>query len=136
MTFHVLSVKAPAWKSPTSQISWRHTMRRYVLPHIGSRCVDTLSTSDMLSALSPLWNEKPPAAKRVLQRMSSACRWAIAEGYRSDDPTANVTSVLPRYKGEEKYHEAMPYVQVGAPSHACEKRRFRYRDDSRWSISP
>ena len=110
----VLAVKAPAWKSPTSQISWRQTMRLYVFPHFGSRGVDTLTTSDMLLVLTPLWNDKPPTAKRVLQRMSAVCRWAIAEGYRSDDPTANVTSVLPKHKGEEKHHEAMPYAQVGA----------------------
>ena len=110
----VLAVKAPAWKSPTSQISWRQTMRLYVFPHIGSRGVDTLITSDMLLVLTPLWNDKPPTAKRVLRRMSSVFQWAIAEGHRSDDPRANVTSVLPRHKGEEKHHEAMPYVQVGA----------------------
>lgn len=42
--------------------------------------------------------------------MSSVCRRAIAEGHRSDDPTANVTSVLPRHKGEEKHHEAAGLV--------------------------
>ena len=68
----------------------------------------------MLLVLTPLWNDKPPTAKRVMQRMSSVCRWAIAEGYRSVDPTATVTSVLPHHKGEDKHHEAMPYVQVGA----------------------
>ena len=110
----VLAVKAPGSENSTSKISGRQTMRLHAFPHIGSRGVDTLTNSDMLLVLTPLWDEKPPTAKRVLQRMNSVCRWAIAEVHRGDDPTANVTSVLPRHEGEEKHHEAMPHVQVGA----------------------
>ena len=110
----VLALKRPAWRSATSEETWRQTMRFYVLPQLGERGVDTLTTSDVLSVLTPLWTDKHPTAMRVLQRISAVCRWAIAEGYRSDDPTANVTSVLPKHNGEEKHHEAMAYAEVGA----------------------
>ena len=78
------------------------------------RGVDAITTRDVLAVLTPLWTDKHPTAMRVLQRMSAVCRWAIAEGHRSDDPTANVTSVLPDCNGAEKHHEAMPYRDVGA----------------------
>ena len=109
----VLALKRPAWRSASSEETWRQTMRYYVLPQLGERGVDTLTTSDVLSVLTPLWSDKHPTAMRVLQRISAVCRWAIAEGYRSDDPTANVTSVLPKHNGAEKHHEAMPYRDVG-----------------------
>ena len=89
-------------------------MRFYVLPQLRERGVDTITTSDVLAVLTPLWSNKHPTAMRVLQRISAVCRWAIAEGHRTDDPTANVTSVLPNCNGAEKHHEAMPYAQVGA----------------------
>ena len=86
----------------------------YVLPQLADRGVDTLTTSDVLAVLTPLWTDKHPTAMRVLQRISAVCRWAIAEGHRADDPTVNVTSVLPKGDGAEKHHEAMPYRDVGA----------------------
>ena len=110
----VLSLKRPAWRSASSGETWRQTMRFYVLPQLGKRGVDAITTRDVLAVLTPLWTDKHPTAMRVLQRMSAVCRWAIAEGHRSDDPTANVTSVLPDCNGAEKHHEAMPYRDVGA----------------------
>ena len=110
----VLALKRPAWRNATSEETWRQTMRFYVLPQLAQRGVDALTTSDVLSVLTPLWTDKHPTAMRVLQRISAVCRWAIAEGYRSDDPTANVTSVLPKHNGAESHHEAMPYRNVGS----------------------
>ena len=110
----VLALKRPAWRSASSEETWRQTMRHYVLPRLAERGVGTLTTSDVLAVLTPLWTDKHPTAMRVLQRISAVCRWAIAEGYRSDDPTANVTSVLPECNDEDNHHEAMPYAEVGA----------------------
>ena len=113
----VIAIKKGAWKSGnanSSEMGWRSTMREYVLPTLGERRVDSLTTSDVLAVIAPIWHEKNPTALAVLHRIGAVCRWAVAEGYRVDDPTANVMSVLPRRNGEKKHHEAMAYQDVGA----------------------
>ena len=49
----VLALKRPAWRSASSESTWRQTMRFYVLPRLAERGVDTLVTSDVLAVLTP-----------------------------------------------------------------------------------
>ena len=44
-----------------------------------------------------------------LQRRGAVPRWAIADGHRHDDPTANATRVLSKPNGVEKHHVARQY---------------------------
>ena len=62
----VLALKRPAWRSASSEETWRQTMRFYVLPHLAERGVDILTTSDVLAVLTPLWTDKHPTAMRVV----------------------------------------------------------------------
>ena len=46
--------------------------------------------------------------------MSAIMKWAIAEGYRSDNPAGDaVVAALPRQNGGTKHHRALPHRQVG-----------------------
>ena len=65
----VLALMRPAWRSASSEQTWRQTMRFYVLPRLGERGVDTTTASDVLAVLTPLWTDKHPTAMRVLQRL-------------------------------------------------------------------
>ena len=40
----------------------------------------------MLDILKPIWTTKRETARRVKRRISAAMKWAIAKGYRADDP--------------------------------------------------
>ena len=43
------------------------------------------------------------------------CKWAIAQGYRKDNPAGEaIGAALPKSNGVQKHHRALPYAEVGA----------------------
>ncbi len=61
-------------------------MRDYAYPKIGDKRVDWITSTDIMAVLLPIWNTKPPTAQRVRQRIGTVMKWAIAQGYRMDNP--------------------------------------------------
>lgn len=43
-----------------------------------------------MAILEPIWGGKRETARRVKQRISAICRWAVAQDHRSDDPAGVV----------------------------------------------
>ena len=66
-----------------------------------------------MAVLEPIWNEKRETARRVKQRISAICRWAVAQGHRTDDPAGIVIdAALPRNGVERRHMPALPYDEV------------------------
>ena len=42
------------------------------------------------AVLSPIWVEKAETARRVRQRIGTVMKWAIAQGWRQDNPAENI----------------------------------------------
>ena len=62
--------------------------------------MDAITTADVIAVLTPIWNEKRVTAQRVRQRIGAIMRWAIAQGYRGDNPAGEaLAAVLPRNNG-------------------------------------
>jgi integrase len=95
---------------------WLQSLVNDVFPSIGDRRIDTINSSDVLKVLTPVWTEKPETARRLKQRMKLVFDWAKASGYRADgqdNPTENLTKVLPQHKKSDKrHHPALPYQAV------------------------
>ena len=52
--------------------------------------------------------------RRVRQRLSAIFKWAIAKGYRNDDPAGPaISEALPKSKNGKKHHKALPHSEVG-----------------------
>ena len=57
----VLAIHAANWRgSGRSEKIWRARMRDYVLPQLGRKRVDAITSSDVLSVLLPHWATKHP----------------------------------------------------------------------------
>ena len=81
----------------------------------GTKRVDAITSADILSVLSPQWLVKPETSRRVLQRLRVIFDWCKAQGYcAGDNPTQGLTKVLPRHRGSQKHHPALPYREVPA----------------------
>ena len=66
-----------------------------------------------MAVLLPIWSEKRETARRVKQRISAICRWAVAQGYRTDDPAGIVVdTALPRTAAKRRPMPALPYEEV------------------------
>lgn len=108
----VIAIQRGAWRNDKSEAQWRASLRDYAMPKLGRMAVDAIQSADVLACLKPIWDAKRETASRVKQRISAVMDWAIAEGYRADNPVAAVGAVLPTKRNARKHHEALPYAKV------------------------
>ena len=91
---------------------WITTLEQFVFPKPGPRGVDEISTEDVTAVLGPIWHDKPTTAKRVRQRIGAVPTWAVAQGFRPDNPADAVKAVLPKHNGSGNAHRPLPYPEV------------------------
>ena len=111
----VIAMHATRWKSPGTEESWRATLGTYVLPAIGSKPVDAVASADVMACLAPIWTTKQETARKTRQRISAIMKWAIAQGYRQDNPAGDaVLAALPKQTVGRKHFRALPHRDVSA----------------------
>ena len=67
------------------------------MPRLGHKPVGKITTADVLAVLVRIWSTKRETAKRVRQRIGAIMKWAVAEGYREDNPPGDaIGAALPR----------------------------------------
>ena len=112
----VIAMHRPTWRQGGgSESQWRTSLTGYAFPHIGRKPVHAIDTADVMAVLMPIWTSKHETAKRVRHRISAVMRWAIAQGYRSDNPAGDALgAALPRVDAPQAHFRALPYDEVGA----------------------
>ena len=97
-------------------------MRDYVMPRLGRKRVDHITTADVMSVLLPHWSAKCETMRRTKQRLSRIFRWSIAQGCRTDDPAGTALDAgLPRNGGKAQHYAALPHGEVAAATAAVRK---------------
>ena len=77
--------------------------------------VDKITTADVMACLVPIWHTRPETARRVRQRIGAVMRWAIAQGFRADNPAGDaIAAALPSNSGRRQHHRALPHADVAA----------------------
>ena len=110
---HVIELRRPIWSNPKHAAQWESTLATYAFPAIGNRPVDRITSGDVLAILTPIWTAKHETASRVRQRMEVVFDWAIATGWRLDNPAGKaVLRVLPRTAKLKRRHRSLPYREV------------------------
>ena len=112
----VIAIHAAGWRDGgRSKEHWHRSLGTYALPTLGGKPVDKITTADVLAVLVPIWSAKPETARRVRQRIGAVMRWAVAEGYREDNPAGDaIGAALPKNGGHQEHHRALPHAAVGA----------------------
>ena len=109
----VIELRAPTWANDKHATRWRASMRLHVPPALRKKRVDSVTTADVLDVLMPLWNDKREMATRVRQRMTTIFDFAIAAGWRSDNPSnVALNAALPRRPRQRRHYPALPYPEV------------------------
>ncbi len=109
-----IATRSAAWKGDGTADAWRASLALHAYPAIGAMPVGDVTSGHVLDILKPIWTPKRETARRVKRRISAVMRWAVAKGYRADDPAgAAIDAVLPRGGGGAvRHHRALPYGQV------------------------
>lgn len=110
----VIRIHAQGWrKGGKSEDQWRSSLNRFVLPHLGYRPVNEIQPRDVMSVLLPIWNTLPESARRIRRRIGSVMNWAVAQGYRKDNPAGDALSAaLPRNAQAPRHFRALAFAQV------------------------
>ena len=112
----VCALHRPSWRSAKHAAQWLTTLERYAFPRLGARPVSAVDTADVMAVLTPIWHRKPATAQRVRQRIGKVMLWAVAQGWRADNPAGEaVGAALPRRNGAAARHfPALPHGEVAA----------------------
>jgi integrase len=106
------------FKNDKHKAQWLASLEADVFPVFGDREIDSIESSDVLKALTPIWTTKPETARRLRQRIKVVLDWAKASGYRmGDNAVEGVGKVLPRVRQAPTHHPALPYAEVSAFVH-------------------
>ena len=111
----VIALHAASWKDGgKSAKQWVASLDTYAMPRLGDKRIDRITTSDVMqTVLTPIWNDKRETARRVRQRMSAIFKWAVANGYREDNPAGDaIGAALPKGGQKREHHRALGHADV------------------------
>ena len=111
----VLAIHKGAWRKGSKTASqWEGSLRDHAFPELASVTVDRVTTADMMAVLLPLWTSKYVTARKVLHRISAVMKWAMAQGYRTDNPAGDaLLAALPRRPRPVRHRRALSHGDVG-----------------------
>ena len=111
----VIALRAPTWSSARHARQWTESLTLHAFPVIGSKRIDTITTGDVLDTLEPLWLAKPETGSRLKQRVKVVFDYAVARGWRADNPSNGaLDAALTRRPRLQAHHPALPYAEVPA----------------------
>lgn len=109
----VHDLNKPTWRNEKHGQQWMNTMDTYVFPFFGSKQVSNVDSADVMTALTPIWNSHPETARRVKQRIGTVMKYAMAKGWRKDNPADAITQGLPKHdRSKVKHRNALAYERV------------------------
>lgn len=109
----VHELSKPTWRNEKHGAQWLTTLTVHAVPIIGSKRISAITSADVLAVLSPIWNSHPETARRVKQRIGTVMKWAMAQGWRSDNPADAIAKALPKHdRSKIQHRKALPYDQV------------------------
>ncbi len=94
---------------------WDSPIRVHVLPKLGRVPIDEIDQNDLRSTLAPIWNEKPDAAKKALNRIAITIRHAAAMGLDVDlQASDKAKALLGAQRRKPKNVPSLPWPEVPA----------------------
>lgn len=63
--------------------AFKASLADHIVPKIGSKRVDQITTSDVIAALSPIWTDKPSIAQKVRVRIMQVLSFSRSKGWRT-----------------------------------------------------
>ncbi|MEO8724101.1 MAG: hypothetical protein ABI395_11405 [Sphingobium sp.] len=105
------------WKSAVYGRQWLASLENYAFPKLGDVPTGGITTADIITVLTPIWQEIPETARQVRNRICAVLDYAHAKGWRSREAPSGNGSLkagrgLPRQVKARENRKAMPYVAL------------------------
>ena len=110
----VIALHAESWRDGgKSEKQWRSSLKTYAFPTIGNKPVGSITSADVLDVLTPIWNRKRETGRRIRQRIGAVMKFAVASGFRSDNPAGDALgAALPSNGVAVRHQPALPHAEV------------------------
>ena len=109
----VHEMHVPTWRNEKHRQDFIRSLEAYAFPLLGKRKMADITPADVLAVLTPIWTAKPETARRVRQRIGTVMKWAVAQGWRLDNPAESISKALPRHDRKVQAHrKALPHAEV------------------------
>lgn len=108
----VHEIHRPSWRNAKHAAQFISTLETYAFPRMGRLSVADVTTADVLAVLQPIWLNKAETARRVRQRIGMVMKWAVAQGWRQDNPADAISQALPKQDRTPKHRRSLPYSEV------------------------
>ena len=105
------------WKSAVYARQWLASLENYAFPKLGDTPTGGIIAADIITVLTPIWQEIPETARQVRNRICAVLDYAHAKGWRSREAPSGNGSLkagrgLPRQVKARENRKAMPYVAL------------------------
>lgn len=105
------------WKSTVYARQWLATLENYAFPKLGDKPTGSITSADIITVLTPIWQEIPETARQVRNRICTVLDYSHAKGWRSREAPSGNGSLkagrgLPRQVKQADNRKAMPYVAI------------------------
>ncbi|WP_395622025.1 tyrosine-type recombinase/integrase [Sphingomonas daechungensis] len=88
------------------------SLKQHAFPRIGRLFVDSVDEKDILAVLSPIWQDKPAAARKLRQRINTVLDFAKGHAWRSSGAPRDSLRPLLAKQARSGNFSAMPYAEV------------------------
>lgn len=113
---HFLPFVLPGFTNPAHIQQWQASFATHAKA-LRDMPLASITRTDILAVLQPIWSEKIETASRTRQRIERLFAHAIQNGhYRGDNPASwrQFDATLPPPAKNPKHHPAVPYTQIAA----------------------
>ena len=105
------------WKSLVYARQWLASLENYAFPKLGNLTTGSITAADIITVVTPIWQEIPETARQVRNRICAVLDYAHAKGWRSREAPSGNGSLkagrgLPRQVKARENRKAMPYVAI------------------------
>ena len=105
------------WKSSVYARQWLASLENYAFPKLGNLTTGSITAADIITVITPIWQEIPETARQVRNRICAVLDYAHAKGWRSREAPSGNGSLkagrgLPRQVKARENRKAMPYVAI------------------------
>lgn len=105
------------WKSAVYARQWLASLENYAFPKLGDMPTGGITAAEIITVLTPIWQEIPETARQVRNRICAVLDYAHAKGWRSREAPSGNGSLkagrgLPRQVKARENRKAMPYVAL------------------------
>lgn len=106
------------WRTEAQAVRWDRTIKKYAMPVIGDKPIQSIKRDDILEILKPIWTDRTETASNLQRYLNAVFVYALSQGKLSGSSPAawlgNLDQFLPAPSKvmRVEHHPSLPWKQI------------------------